>query len=294
VVKLKNGGFVRGTIAELIPNGSVTIVTVTGETERFAMSEVDYAGPYSKPIEASVVTPPPPEPVQKAPTPGPVPLSSSIPPTKAAEDVVEVQFDSDPVGVTFYEHSALNATIVAPGLLALMGYNVICTAPCKAELPAGTHALAMSYKESGPQEGTPVQLKKGAAHLHGDLVSRSGTRAGGFVVGLTGVVSGMVLFVLGASRTKSECVGGDLPCQDMGDPNMGMIFAGMGITAVGAAIGIYLITRRDKFELSVSAPDATSRAQSATDRRPPITDAHSAWRIPQSPGANLLRYSWQF
>jgi len=39
VVKLKNGGFVRGTIAELIPNGSVTIVTVAGETERFAMSQ---------------------------------------------------------------------------------------------------------------------------------------------------------------------------------------------------------------------------------------------------------------
>src|SRR5688500_7843319 len=45
VVRLKNGGLVRGTIVELLPGESVTITTALGKTREFAMSEVSYAGP---------------------------------------------------------------------------------------------------------------------------------------------------------------------------------------------------------------------------------------------------------
>jgi hypothetical protein len=45
VVKLKSGGLLRGTIAELVPGEFVVIVLITGETRRIAASEFDYAGP---------------------------------------------------------------------------------------------------------------------------------------------------------------------------------------------------------------------------------------------------------
>src|SRR3954471_22558833 len=45
VVRLKNGGMLRGTISELVPGGDVVLITATGEERRFAMRDVDYAGP---------------------------------------------------------------------------------------------------------------------------------------------------------------------------------------------------------------------------------------------------------
>ena len=48
VVRLKDGSVVRGTISELLKNRSVTIVTLSGKTLEFAMSDVAYAGPESK------------------------------------------------------------------------------------------------------------------------------------------------------------------------------------------------------------------------------------------------------
>src|SRR5688572_477116 len=48
VVRLKNGGLLRGTISELVPGQTVTIVTASGKTRELPMAEVDYAGPADK------------------------------------------------------------------------------------------------------------------------------------------------------------------------------------------------------------------------------------------------------
>lgn len=45
VVRLKNGGMVRGSIIELAPSSFVVVELKNGETRRFEMSEVEYAGP---------------------------------------------------------------------------------------------------------------------------------------------------------------------------------------------------------------------------------------------------------
>lgn len=45
VVRLRNGGVLRGTIAELIPGDRVVIVTAAGDRRELPMSEVTYAGP---------------------------------------------------------------------------------------------------------------------------------------------------------------------------------------------------------------------------------------------------------
>ena len=47
IVRLKDGGMVRGTIIELVPNGSVKIQLADGQTRTFAMADTTYAGPAS-------------------------------------------------------------------------------------------------------------------------------------------------------------------------------------------------------------------------------------------------------
>lgn len=296
VIRLKNGGLVRGTIAELVPNESVTIVSITSETKRFAMAEVEYAGPDSKPSQPGAPVGSP----QSPPDHQAMHFNSSAAGTKAGEEMVEVQFESAPAGAIFYQHSDITTTVETPrgGILTGIGYKTICTAPCKAELPVGTYALAMSYAGSPPREGAPVRVQKQTTHLHGNYVSRSSERKAGIGVALGGLVAGMAVTGIGFAQTKTECVP-SFPCRDVPDPDAGLIVAGIGITIVGMAVAAYLLTRYDEVALSVTPQDAT---RTDSTPRPPApaqfkrnTDVwNSSLRTPQSPGANLLSYSWQF
>jgi hypothetical protein len=45
LVRLKNGGMVRGSIIELVPGSFVVVELKNGETRRFEMNDVEYAGP---------------------------------------------------------------------------------------------------------------------------------------------------------------------------------------------------------------------------------------------------------
>jgi hypothetical protein len=60
LVRLKNGGMLRGTIAESEPGQSVTIVLLTGETRKISAADLRYAGPANAA---------PPAPAQTAPAP---------------------------------------------------------------------------------------------------------------------------------------------------------------------------------------------------------------------------------
>ena len=175
--------------------------------------------------------------------------------------VEEVQFESEPVGVTFYQQSDLIVTTVVPKLGPVVGvvYKPICTAPCKAMLPVGTHTLAMSYEGSPPQEAAPVQIAKGTTRLHGDYVSRSDERVAGVAVFFGGFVTGAVVAGIGFAQTKKQCLA-NFPCENVPDPDSGMVSAGLGITLVGVGIAGYLILQHDDVDLIVPPPDATPRA----------------------------------
>jgi hypothetical protein len=59
VVRLKNGGLLRGTISELVPGDFVSIVLITGESRKVPYADVQYAGSSSDPANASAVAPSP-------------------------------------------------------------------------------------------------------------------------------------------------------------------------------------------------------------------------------------------
>src|SRR5207247_10124009 len=66
--KTKDGGMVRGTISELVRNDHVSISLVSGESRRFSMSDVVYAGPAAA-MPATTMAGPAPRPIGPAPIP---------------------------------------------------------------------------------------------------------------------------------------------------------------------------------------------------------------------------------
>lgn len=65
LVRLKNGGMVRGSILELVPDSFVVVELKNGETRRFEMSEVEYAGPEDRFEPARPTESPSPEPTAR-------------------------------------------------------------------------------------------------------------------------------------------------------------------------------------------------------------------------------------
>src|SRR5689334_10616230 len=60
LVRTKDGGMLRGTIVEKVPNDHVEIQLANGQTRTVKMSEVEYAGPANESAPAPVPPPPPP------------------------------------------------------------------------------------------------------------------------------------------------------------------------------------------------------------------------------------------
>src|SRR5688572_540615 len=59
IVRLRNGGMLRGTIVELKPGETVEILLLNGETRKIPMADVEYAGPAETPPEEPMPAPEP-------------------------------------------------------------------------------------------------------------------------------------------------------------------------------------------------------------------------------------------
>src|SRR5260370_29801663 len=143
IVRLKDGGIARGTIVELIPNDSVTIQLVSGQTRKFPMSSAIYAGPAKADVAGS-----------------PTPSESGAAPNVSVygeHDTIRLTLE-DP-NLTFHVKTSGGRGAIEEG-----GFSRLCTAPCKIELLAGGQPLALSHPECGlavaqtdpPPHGNPT------------------------------------------------------------------------------------------------------------------------------------------
>lgn len=256
VVKLKNGGILRGTIAELVPGGTVTIVTMTGETKKIPMAEVQYAGPAAgMPGAAPPATP--------APASGPRPL------IQVNGRDAPLYLRSSQSEVTFYMRTSTSegssvstgAMVGSRGFGAVGGgtsvfsgrtYARICTAPCEATVPAGQYTLALSKGTGNPVEDEQLVRVDGPATLAGKYTSYAGLRAAGFVITLASVVTGFYLIF--TSFGKEECDAATNVCDRKVDQSR--LFTGLGVTIGGAIIGGIMGSKGDDAEIRV-IPGAT-------------------------------------
>lgn len=215
VVVLKSGGMVRGTISEMDPAGDVVIRTTTGKLRSFAMSEVEFAGPKermptgSRKPAASGDEKPKRKPMRTEP--------------RVNADAVEVNLRANLPEVTFHlKMGSANFEGLGQGWTANGGlmttavsgssnsYAVICTAPCTATLPAGTHRLALSLEGGKSIEAEQSVTLDGPAQVEGTYSSNSGVRTAGWVIGIAGGLAGLgMMFAAFPSSDPDDEESGD-------------------------------------------------------------------------------------
>lgn len=274
LVELKDGGMYRGTISEKVPGDHVVIVTVTGATKTFAMKDVKYAGPAAQRPDAQPVAPP------GAPPAKPEPKSAGAESTKPIITLhageARLLIKGDQPGLTVYRKSG-TAVAVGPGGSAIAsGYNVICTAPCDASLPAGTQTLAVSRQDGSPVEAGAIKVPEGESRLTAHYKKKTGLRVAGWVVLGGGVAAGTVVMALGLTNTTHDCSSQWLTgeCTVTLTSDTGEIVAGGILMAAGIGVGLALALQHDKASITVTPMEAaplrhTSWSNPALDRLSP-------------------------
>lgn len=258
VVRFKNGGLLRGTIAELVPKGYVIIITMTGETRKIDFSEIDYAGPASAaPQPATAPAPAAPAPVSAAPQyAAPINDKAGLRPfavVNAAEAQVDVT--SERPNATLFRR---NASAGVSGVGIVSGYDEVCTAPCKVTMPSGTHTFAVGFPGDLPREAPPVTLPAGRSTLNTKVVSMAGPRIGLILVGAGATIVGGVLFQQSLQGEKTDS---------------GLLVAGTSLAMLGLLTIVYAPQLRDKatIELKPGAP----LVQPARSEQAPASAARS-------------------
>jgi hypothetical protein len=236
VVKLKNGDFYRGTIVELLKSDHVVLLLPSGESRRFQMSEVTYAGPASEVSTAATVAPPP------SAAPGP--------------SQVQVHFTANQSDVRLMLRTgATNAVgYGSRGAVAIVAnsYDGVCTAPCDGSLPSGTQRLALSLAGGAPVDVADAISLTNATVLAGSYKSNASTRATGGVLIAAGTIVGVGLMVLSILHKENVCdsFGG---CQEQTSVNIGETLAGVGIWLGGAIAGLVItMSSPDEAHLEVN------------------------------------------
>ncbi len=237
LVRLKNGGMLRGTIAES-GGDSVTIVLLTGETRKIPAADVSYAGPAAS--APSVAPAAPPAAPAVAPAPAEHTTDNGTHPfavVHAAE--ARVDFVSEPTGSSLSRRSS-TATFAHSGYTgpAATGYDEICTAPCNASMPAGTHTFAVAKPGGDPIEAEPITLPAGHSTLKSKYSDNTGARVGVVVAGIAALAGGLALEFDSISNS--------------GNINSGELIGGAVLQGGGLLAILWARLIKDGVELSVS------------------------------------------
>lgn len=93
------------------------------------------------------------------------------------------------------------------GALSAEGYDRICTAPCRAELPVGTYRLALSLHDDGDTDWTAIDDSvriSGPGLLRAEYDDASGLRTAGYITLGAGGGAGALLVALGIAGGAFE------------------------------------------------------------------------------------------
>jgi hypothetical protein len=213
IVEFKEGGFVRGTIIELVPNDHVVLLTPSGEKKTFKMAEVKYAGSVSKqPHDREVNSNNPPKdenqpedkqekedkkPEKKVPEVKPQP----VPATNQAS----ISFRSNMEGVTLMERGGQSAGIAYANdgtVVAMQAshFRDICVGPCTGTMSKGHHFLGVRSPKGYLIGGNELVEIKGPSTVDAKVKSKANARTAGMVLAF----GGAGLIVLGPTLLAAD------------------------------------------------------------------------------------------
>jgi hypothetical protein len=193
IVRLRDGGLVRGTISEYHPGEYVVIVLQNGEERRFEASVIESAGPAS---EEQPPAPPPPA------LPSP-PINVVVQP--APPPTATVRFVSEQPGLRIFRlvgisqhlgfsHSRFGSTV---HLVQRPIHEHVCDAPCEAVFALGVAGLGVS---TGGRVMTPDDPRIGIAgptRVNVRWNNRETVRVIGAIVALAGGLLGAAVAIGG-------------------------------------------------------------------------------------------------
>lgn len=284
VVLLSDGGMVRGTISELNPKGEVVIIMLNGTERRISMEDVEYAGPTSRmPVEdeddgdegdrdQNIDEAAQTEAADEGNRTAVKPKVT----VRAEEARVELRTEGEEQ-LTFHLRTSMALAGGAGAGAMARGYDEVCTAPCSANLPAGTHTFALSGARGRPIESEEAtRIPAGPSTVIGTLHSERSTRIGGWVILGAGAAAGAGLMVAGATANDCESYA-STDCEPV---NGTLLALGGGVALASTIIGVVLGTRSDTVQIRVVPGTAggvrsVSRHTSAAD---PRLDGHAVPR----------------
>jgi len=263
IVRMKDGGMLRGTIAESKAGQFVTIVLITGEARKIPAADYLYAGPVDAP--SSVPAPAPAAAVAAVPAPNP--NDSRRPLVTVEGPEARIQFESTPASVTLHRRSSSAGLAGMRGGFMISGYDEICTAPCRVSLPAGTYTFAGSKPRGRAVEADPVTLPSGTSILHATYHDHSSTRVMGVLVMVASIAGGLALEYDGFSNGPQTCDEFNICSRSA---NTTEIAAGLGVALAGTIVGYVILRIPDKIEFTVgpgadAAPSAMGQRSKAAE-----------------------------
>jgi hypothetical protein len=224
LVRTNDGGMLRGTIVESLPQQYVVIALPTGETRRIEWANVRYAGPAASAPEAA----------------SSAPLSARPPPEPSG---VQVRFRSLREGVGFHRvtGTATGTGVGASSRGALLisvrahSFERLCTAPCELTLEPGEYELALSLPTGSEVVASLVDVRRDGT-VTGEYIDRSGLRTAGWATIVLGAVGGLgVMFTpLALIATGDENV-----------DSLSWILTGAGVLTVSCIVGLILGVQGD-------------------------------------------------
>ncbi len=249
VVRLKDGSLFRGTITELVPKDHVDLLLASGQTRRFSMRDVVYAGAAASAPGA---------------TQGSAAAGAAEAATEAAGSPANLHVEANLPDVQLLApttQSSMSGSGFSPGGQTVYfgaqrkDYAIACTAPCDVQISQGVHRLALSHA-GGPaiEADAPVEVK-GPGTLHATYTSRQSTRTAGLVFFLLGVGGGSALVLNGALNGPSSCDPESDFC--IHDPDYTQMALGLVLVLGGAVAGIAASMTGDQARVEL-VPQVTS------------------------------------
>jgi hypothetical protein len=264
IVRLKDGGFLRGTIIELVPKDHVDIQLPNGQTRRVAWSDLTFAGSAKTDAARNGTATP-----------------SSPPPAQGADEVtVELEADGAPelrlhvrVGQSEMTGVAWSGGRAVGVSAESRDYASLCVAPCTTRMPFGTHRLALSTLGGKAIEASEGVIISQPSTLHGHYESYSGVRALGWVVlGATLVGSAVLIATSFGDEQPAKCSSSGLSCSA---PKSGLdevrLGVGLGVLVVGSLVGALLLMKKDEVTFTVSP---LTSASTRFERRPTLAGTY--------------------
>ena len=229
-VVLKDGSLYRGTISEVVAGDYVSLVTVSGKTLNFPVSQIEYYGPLGETEQKREKTQ----------------LSSGLSlgtqfKLRVRGKVVPVKFESRQKGLTFMLHtmtaegsgwSSYTGTIHT----TTEGYSRVCTAPCEVDITEGRYRFGLAIDNHVVEAGE-VDID-GPVVVEGEYTDNTAIRVMGWVLAGVSLIAGTAMMFQSVSS-------------DSYDIDNGLMIGGGSLMAGGTLISLVLVLWPDSGEVRI-------------------------------------------